>query len=61
MNYSQEEKYEITRLVVRSDLGVRRTLNQIGISKSSFYEWYSRYLENGYAGLATKSKRPNQF
>lgn len=61
MKYSQAEKFEIIRLVEQSDLGVRRTLDQIDISKSSFYEWYRRYLEDGYDGLATKSNRPNQF
>ena len=61
MKYSRAEKFEIIRLVEQSDLGVRRTLDQIGVSKSSFYEWYRRYLENGYDGLSTRSKRPNQF
>ncbi len=61
MKYSQTEKFEIIRLVEQSDLGVHRTLSQIGISKSSFYQWYRRYLEDGYDGLCPKSKRPNQF
>jgi putative transposase len=61
MKYSQAEKFEIIRLVEHSDLGVRRTLEHIGICKSSFYEWYHRYLEDGYDGLSSKSKRPNQF
>jgi putative transposase len=38
MKYSQAEKFEIIRLVEQSDLGVNRTLKQIGISKSSFYK-----------------------
>ena len=61
MKYSQAVKFEIIRLVEQSELGVNRTLKQIGISKSSFYEWYRRYLEGGYDGLSLKSKRPNQF
>jgi transposase-like protein len=40
MRYSQAEKFEIIRLVEQSEFGVNRTLNQIGITKSSFYEWY---------------------
>ena len=30
MKYSQAEKFEIIRMVEQSDLGVRRTLKQIG-------------------------------
>lgn len=61
MKYSQAEKFEIIRMVEQSDLGVRRTLKQIGVSKSSFYEWYRRYLEDGYDGLCTRSRQPRQF
>lgn len=51
MKYNAAEKYEIIRMVEQSDIGVRRTLRQIGVSKSSFYEWYRRYLEDGIEGL----------
>jgi putative transposase len=61
MKYNQAEKIEIIKLVEQSDLGIRRTLVQMGISKSSFYEWYRRYLEDEYDGLCLKSKCPNQF
>ena len=61
MKYSAAEKYEIIQMVEQSDLGVRRTLKKIGVSKSSFYEWYSRFLKDGIEGLKTRSKRPNQF
>lgn len=58
MHYSQNEKYEIIRLVEQSDLGVIRTLKQLNINKTTFYNWYNKYLENGYDGLARKpSKR----
>lgn len=46
MKYSQGEKYEIIRLVEASSLSVRKTLRQIGMSRSTFYEWYRRYLED---------------
>lgn len=61
MKYSQAEKYEIIRMVEQSNLGVRRTLKQIGVSKSSFYDWYRRYLDDGYDGLEIQSKQPRQF
>jgi putative transposase len=54
MHYSQAEKYEIIRLVEGSDLGVTRTLRQLKINKSTFYNWYNEYLRNGYDGLARK-------
>jgi len=37
MKYSPGEKHEIIRLVEASSLSVRKTLAQIGVSKSSFY------------------------
>jgi len=61
MKYNQAEKYEIIRMVENSNIGVKRTLDQIGVSKSSFYEWYRRYLENGLDGLKSRSRCPKQF
>ena len=54
MHYSQREKYEIIRLVEQSDLGVIRTLRQLKVNKTTFYNWYKAYLENGYDGLKRK-------
>ena len=54
MHYSQNEKYEIIKLVEQSDLGVIRTLKQLKINKTTFYNWYNKYLDNGYDGLARK-------
>ena len=34
MKYSQAEKYKIIRMVEQSNIGIRRTLKQIGVSKS---------------------------
>jgi len=58
MHYRQTEKYEIIQLVEQSDLGVCRTLKELKVNKTTFYNWYNSYVENGYAGLARKpSKR----
>lgn len=58
MHYIQNEKYEIIKLVEQSDLGVIRTLKQLKINKTTFYNWYNKYLDLGYDGLARKvSKR----
>ena len=52
MRFSQQEKYEIIRLVEGSDLSVNRTLKELGIHKRTYYNWYKRFLDNGYDGLA---------
>jgi putative transposase len=54
MRFSQQEKMEIIRLVENSELGIKRTLINLGINKSTFYNWYARYHEYGYDGLAPK-------
>lgn len=59
MHYSQSEKYEIIRIVEQSDLGVIRTLRELKVNKTTFYNWYNAYLKNGYEGLARKSANSN--
>ncbi len=54
MHYSQSEKHEIIQLVERSDLGVLRTLRELKINKTTFYNWYRSYLDKGYDGLARR-------
>ena len=61
MKYNYMEKYEIIRMVEASDLSVSLTLKQIGVSKSSFYEWYKKYLDDGIDGLKDKNRRPDQI
>ena len=61
MRLNQNEKQEIIRLVEGSDLGVTRTLKELGIHKSTFYNWYNAYLENGYDGLADKPCKRKQY
>ena len=60
MRYSQAEKREIIRLVEQSTLSVRQTLKELGIARSTFYEWYKRYQAEGYEGLANRSSQPRQ-
>ena len=54
MHYSQNEKHEIIKLVEQSDLGVIRTLRELKVNKTTFYNWYRLYLDHGYDGLARK-------
>ena len=61
MRFSQQEKYEIIRLVETSEIGVNRTLKEIGIHKSTFYNWYGKYLKRGFDGLAPKSRSRNTY
>ena len=56
MRYSAAEKLEIIRLVEGSSLSVRRTLQEIGVSKSTFYLWYDWYRQGGLDAL--EDRRP---
>lgn len=51
MRLTPAEKTEIIRLVEHSDLSVNRTLKQLGINKSTFYNWYQLYQQHGPEGL----------
>lgn len=57
MRRSPAEKLEIIRLVEGSDLSVRRTLKQLGVERSTFYDWYRRYREFGPDGLKQRAPR----
>jgi len=61
MRRSAGEKMEIIRIVQDSELGVKRTLQELGISRSTFYEWYKRYLEEGFEGLKPKESKRKTF
>jgi len=61
MRYSQAEKIEIIRLVEGSDLSVKRTLEELDVNRGTFYDWYNRYLESGYDGLANRNSSPRRF
>jgi transposase InsO family protein len=60
MRFSQNEKYDIINLVESSSVGVKRTLKEFGINRSTFYNWYDRYLTDGYDGLAPPKRKNNQ-
>ena len=61
MRFTQQEKYEIIGLVEESEIGPNRTLKELGINKSTFYNWYGRYKEDGYDGLAPKQRALNTY
>ncbi len=60
MRYPASEKLEIIRIVERSHLPVTRTLDKLGIPKTTFYRWYDCYLALGEAGLEDRSPNPGK-
>jgi transposase InsO family protein len=57
MRYPASEKLEIIRLVEQSHLPVRRTLDKLGIPRTTFYRWYDHYQTGGVDALENKSPR----
>jgi transposase InsO family protein len=61
MRCSQSEKQEVIRVVEDSQLGVKRTLQELNVNRSTFYLWYQRYRELGYDGLAARASSRRRF
>lgn len=61
MRLSVAEKLEIIAIVDRSELGVNRTLKELGIHKSTFYKWYHAYLAKGPDGLKPQKRSRQQW
>lgn len=59
IRFTQGEKMEIIEIVKDSELGVNRTLKELGIHKSTFYHWYGKYQDEGYGGLAPRRRAIN--
>jgi putative transposase len=58
--YTPSEKLAIIRLVEESELSIRRTLDEIRVSRSSFYRWYQSYERHGLEGLENHSRASRQ-
>jgi putative transposase len=61
MRYPASEKLEIIRTVETSHLPVRRTLDKIGIPKTTFYAWLDRYAAGGFDALEDRKPRPKRI
>lgn len=61
MRATPSEKIETIRLVEGSNLGVKRTLAELGVARSTFYRWYQAYSEHGEMGLAEKEPGRRRF
>ncbi len=55
------EKLEIIRIVEESELSARQTLIELDVPRSTFYNWYRRYLENGVDGLIARKSQSKRF
>ena len=60
MRYPASDKTEIIDLVEQSHLPTRRTLERLGIPRSTFYRWYDRYQSGGPEALADRPSRPDR-
>jgi len=58
MTYPATEKLEIIRTVEGSHLSARRTLDKIGVSRSTFYRWCDLYERLGLKGLEDRRSGP---
>ena len=54
------EKLEIIRLVEQSHLPAKRTLDTLGIPRTTFYRWYDRYLTGGPEALENRFSKPSR-
>src|SRR6476660_3396543 len=60
MRYPAADKLKIIQLVEQSHLPVRRSLEQIGIPRSTFYRWCDLYQTGGPEALDDCSPRPDR-
>jgi putative transposase len=60
MRYPASEKIEIIRIVEQSSLSARRTLDQIGVPRATFYRWYDLYQTGGPEALEDRPARPGR-
>jgi putative transposase len=61
VRHSAAEKREIIHLVEHSALSINKTLEELGVPRSTFYRWYATYQTEGEEGLQDKRPRPRQF
>ena len=60
MRYPASEKLEIIRIVEQSSLSARRTLEQIGVPRATFYRWYDQYLDRRPEALEDRPSGPGR-
>ena len=60
MRYPATEKLEIIQIVEQSHLTAKRTLDTLGIPRTTFYRWYDRYLTGGIEALEDRAPMPGR-
>ena len=60
MRYPASEKLEIIRLVEKSYLPVKQTLDKLGIPRTTFYRRYDHYQTGGPSALEDRSPMPSR-
>ena len=60
MKFPASEKLEIIRIVEQSHLPARKTLDQLGIPRRTFYRWYDHYLDGGPEALEDRPSAPSR-
>jgi len=60
MRYPASEKLEIIRIVEQSHLPAKQTLDKLGIPRTTFYRWYTRYQTGGPEALEDRLSRPSR-
>ena len=58
MRYPASEKLEIIRIVERSHLPAKQTLDMLGVPRRTFYRWYDRHRLGGDTALKDKAPMP---
>jgi putative transposase len=61
MRYLQSEKMEIIKIVENSELSVSRTLKELDVSRSTYYQWYRKYTDEGFEGLSNRKSNPKRI
>jgi len=61
MRYPASEKLEIIRMVEQSSLSARKTLEQIGVPRATFYRWYDHYQAGGPEALEDRPSQPDRI
>ena len=60
MKFPASEKLEIISIVEQSHLPARKTLDQLGIPRRTFYRWYDHYLDGGPEALEDRPSAPSR-
>jgi putative transposase len=61
MRYRASEKLEVIMIVEQSHMPAKRTLDQLGIARRTFYRWHDRYLAGGPEALEDRPSAPSRM